>query len=280
MTDPSLRTQRKDDRLLDRLGRGEPGDPAGDDVEAMLAGWRRSMPVAGPPDAHLLAAVTAAAPRPARRMVRASLGAAASVLLVCGGVAVAAAYAEPDSPLWPVTRLVYGNVAESRLALDGANHAVSDARTAAGQGRYPEAARLLATADALADKVDEPGAAQRLRGDIAAVRDLLPTSTTATGTPQPPRPTESLGVEPPPIAPGGPDGERESRDERRGDDPDGDPDGDRERGPGEDRDRDDDGEHNDEPDDDGPPDVPGKGKAKKPIGDPALPPLPVQPPGQ
>ena len=274
MIDPNLRTQRKDDRLLDRLGRGEPGDPAGDDVEAMLAGWRRSLPIAGPPDAHLLAAVTATEPRQARRMVRASLGVAASVVLVCGGVAVAAADAGPDSPLWPVTRLVYGNVAESRLALDGANHAVSDARTAAGQGRYPDAARLLATADTLADKVDEPGAAQRLRSDIAAVRGLLPTSTTATTTPQPPQPTESLGVEPPPIGPGGPGGpvgEREPRNEHR----DGDDDGDREHRPG--RDDEDDGVHH-EKHDDGPRGGPREGKAKKPIGNPALPPVPVQPP--
>lgn len=276
MTDPNLRTQRKDDRLLDRLGRGEPGDPAGDEVEAMLAGWRRSFPAAGPPDAHLLAAVTATETRQARRMVRASLGVAASVVLVCGGVAVAAAYAEPDSPLWPVTTLVYGNVAESRLALDGANHAVSDARTAAGQGRYPDAARLLATADALAAKVDEPGAAQRLRSDIAAVRGLLPTSTTATTTPQPPQPTESLGVEPPPIGPGG---ERGPRDEHQGYGKDDDHDGDRKHRPGRDDEHDDehDGVHHDEGDD-GPRGGPREGKAKKPIGNPALPPVPVQPP--
>ncbi|MGH3879709.1 MAG: hypothetical protein ACRDSK_22000, partial [Actinophytocola sp.] len=114
---------------------------------------------------------------------------------------------------------------------------------------------------------DEPGAAQRLRGDIAAVRGLLPTSATATSTPQPPRPTESLGVEPPPIAPGGPDGEREPRNEGHGDD------GDREHRP----DRDDD-KHGE--DDDGPRGGPREGKAKKPIGNPALPPLPVQPPSQ
>ena len=128
---------------------------------------------------------------------------AASVVIVCGGVTVAAANARPDSPLWPVTRFVYGNLADSRVALDDADRAVADARTAATAGRFPEAARLLASADRLADKVTEPQAAQRLRRDIAEVRGLLPESVTSTtGTARVPDPTESLGVDAPPVEPG------------------------------------------------------------------------------
>ncbi len=197
MTDPDLRTLRDDDDLLDRLGHGEPAD--GDDVAAMLAGWRRSLPVAGRPDDELIAAVTRRTARPRRRLARATLGVAASVALVGGGVTVAAAQAGPDSPLWPVTRLVYGDLAESRAALDDATRAVSDARTAAGQGRYPDALRLLATAAALADKVDEPAAERRLRHDIAAVRGMLPAGARS-GTPDA---TESLGVPTPSLAPDG-----------------------------------------------------------------------------
>jgi hypothetical protein len=197
VTEPDPRIVRRDDRLLDRVGRGAPAD--GDEAEAMLAAWRQTLPAPGPPGAALLAAVTAPPARPKRRVARASLGIAASVALVTGGITVAAAYAGPRSPLWPVTRFVYSGVAESRLALDSADQAVSDARTAARQHRFPEAARLLATADQLADKVTEPEPEHQLRTDIAGVRDLLPAAEKPAVTPHVPDPEESLGVDPPPI---------------------------------------------------------------------------------
>lgn len=264
MTDPDLRGIRRDDRLLDRLGRGAPA--TGDDAEAMLAAWRRTLPAAGPPDAALLATVTRASARPRRRVARASLGIAASVALVTGGITVAAADAGPHSPLWPVTRLVYGGVAESRLALDNANQAVSGARTAARQGHFPEAARLLTAADQLADKVTEPGAEQQLRAAIATVRDRLPDQRTPTAKPHAPNPTESLGVDPPPLgddhdAPGvgpGQPGDDHPRPGNAGDD------------------IDDDGPHYDG-DDDGPDGVHlPKGKARKQQ-HVVLPPLPDAP---
>jgi hypothetical protein len=176
VSNPDLRTIRKDDRLLDRLGRGEPVRGArGDDVEAMLAAWRHTLPTAGPPDPRLLAAITRK-PVPKRRLTRTSVGIAASFVLIGGGVTSAAAFAQPDSPLWPVTRFVYGDLADSRQALATAAHVLSDARLAAEQGRYDEAAQLLATAEELAEKVDS-AAADRLRKEIAGVRDRLPAGT-------------------------------------------------------------------------------------------------------
>jgi len=172
MTDPDLRTLRQDDRLLDRIGRGEPVD--GGEVEAMLGAWRDTLPVAGPPDPRLVAAVTTRRAKPRRRVVRASLGVAASVALLAGGVMVGATYVNPQSPLWPVTDFVYGGVADSQDALDDGNQAVADARTAAEHGRYAEAGRLLKTADELAGKVADPDEAKRLRDDIADVRTKLP----------------------------------------------------------------------------------------------------------
>jgi hypothetical protein len=205
MTDPDPRTVRADDKLLDRLARGEPS--RGDDVAAMLADWRAGLPATGPADPRLLdaaiAAVTPAVKRP-RRLARASLSVAATVVLVGGGLTVAAAYAGPDSPLWPVTRLVYGNLAESRIATADAGRAVSDARSAANARRYPDAERLLATADELADQIVEVDEARRLRDAIAEVRGLLPAGTEGPATPRAPDPTESLGVETPPLAPGEP----------------------------------------------------------------------------
>jgi hypothetical protein len=247
VTDPDPRVVRRDDRLLDRVGRSVPAD--GDEAEAMLAAWRQTLPVPGPPGDALLAAVTAPPARPKRRVARASLGIAASVALVTGGITVAAAYAGPSSPLWPVTRFVYSGAAESRLALDSAAQAVSDARNAARQHRFPEAARLLATADQLADKVTEPGPKHQLRSDIAGVRDLLPAAEKPAVAPHVPDPEESLGVDTPPI------GDEGGENDRPGDHP----------RPG----RDDHGDHGDRDHDEhaapGPDekDPPHKGKARK-----------------
>lgn len=211
--DPNLRTQRDDDRLLDQLGRGERVQPR-DDVDAMLAAWRQELPTAGPPDPRLVAAVTAPQSRPKRKVTRASLSIAASVALLSGGVMVGAAYANPDSPLWPVTRLVYGNLAESRMAVSEADQALADARSAVARGDFPEADRLLDTASRLAGQVDDPAEAHRLRAAIDALRDRLddgprdgtasakPSGNTDPTTPpadpaRPPEPTGGPAAQPP-----------------------------------------------------------------------------------
>jgi hypothetical protein len=165
---------REDDELLDRLGRGEPVE--GGEVERMLWQWRASMPSAGAADDRLLDAVTTAIARPAglhRRLRKAAASAAVLAVLGGGGLTAAAAQAKPDSPLWPVTELVFGGIAESRVAAQRADGALRDARTAVEQGRLPEATRLLAHADQLADKVHEPTAADRIRDDVAAIRERL-----------------------------------------------------------------------------------------------------------
>lgn len=166
--------RRDDDELLDRLGRGEPVD--GGEVERLLYHWRSSLPTASATDDRLLDAVTTAIARPTTghgRLRKVTAGAAVAALLAAGGVTAAASQAGPDSPLWPVTELVFGGVAESRAAVARADGALRDARTAADEGRIPEATRLLAHADQLADKVDEPTAADRIRDDVAAIRERL-----------------------------------------------------------------------------------------------------------
>jgi hypothetical protein len=211
--DPDLRTQRYDDQLLDQLGRGERIQPR-DDVDAMLGAWRQELPTAGPPDPRLVAAVTTVQSRPKRKVSRASLSIAASVALLSGGVMVGAAYANPDSPLWPVTRLVYGNLAESRMAVSEADQALADARSAVARGDYREADRLLDAASRLAGQVDDPAEARRLRAAIDALRDRLadaPQGRTASAKPsgdtdpttppadpaRPPEPTDGPAARPP-----------------------------------------------------------------------------------
>jgi hypothetical protein len=184
----------------------------------MLAAWRRSLPVAGPPDPRLLAAITRK-PVPKRRLSRTSVGIAASFVLIGGGVTSAAAFAQPDSPLWPVTRFMYGDLADSRQALATATQVLADARLAAEEGRYDEAARLLATAEALADKVDS-AAADRLRDEIAGLRDRLPAGTNIPAhAPDSSKSTKSAGVEPPslPSSADGPEGDPSAAPEPGGD---------------------------------------------------------------
>lgn len=192
-----------DDLLLDRLGRGEPVADTGT-VAAMLAEWRATLPDSAPVDEKLLAATMALAPAPAppvrrtaRRFARLSLGIASGVILACGGTAVAAAHAGPGSPLWPITQLLYGDKAESRTAVEAAGQVVADARVAAEQGRFGDAARLLDDATALLPKIHEPEDVQRLRAQLDAVRAMLPPGSVPTepsvtpaaptsGSPRPP----------------------------------------------------------------------------------------------
>jgi uncharacterized membrane protein YgcG len=169
----------RDDALLDALGRGAEHPPA-DEFAAMLATWR----------ADLTADEDVADPAPARkptrarrgRLARIVLAAAAAVLALAGTATVAAGRAEPGSPLWPITNLVYADRADSLVAAQDARHALAQAREAVTAGRYAEADRLLNRATALAGGVRESGTRQLLLDEIAAVQALLPAATPAPTT--------------------------------------------------------------------------------------------------
>lgn len=165
----------EDDLLLDQLGRGE--QPAEcDDLVATLSEWRTALPDADLPDDELTAAAVSAVRRSRRsaRWARRSLVLTTAGLLTFGGLAAAAQSAGPASPLWPVTTLLYPDLAESRAAADAVGRAVAEARAAIDQGRYEPAARLLDHASALVDQVDDAAAGDRLRDEIAALRVELP----------------------------------------------------------------------------------------------------------
>lgn len=161
----------EDDLLFDQLGRGE--QPAErDDLVAALAEWRAALPDAGPTDDELDAAAVSAVRRSRRtaRWARRSLVLATAGLLTFCGLTAAAHSAGPASPLWPVTTLLYPDLAESRAAADAAGRAVADARAAIEDGRYEPASRLLDHAWSLVDQVDEPASSDRLLATIAALR--------------------------------------------------------------------------------------------------------------
>lgn len=189
----------RDDLLLDALGRGrQPAD--GDPALALLYGWRAELaqgPGADPaaqPAGHRLngsrsksALLDLQPRRPApgrprreprrRRYTRRALVMMASGLIAAaglGGVAVAAADAGPGSPLWPVTRAVYGERASSRQAAIDAERAIERARQAAEAGRTAEARRHLDEAEREAERVRQPREAERLRDEADEIRKNLP----------------------------------------------------------------------------------------------------------
>jgi hypothetical protein len=159
-----LTTLAEDDQLLDALGRGE--TPNRDDAVATLLGdWRAALPETCP--------VKEGPGRPRRRRGRLVVAAAVALVAAGGGVSAAAEYADPDSPLWPVTRLLYSDLADSRAAGHAADEAVTVAVEATENGHYDQATELLDQAATLLEQVAEPEAAQQLRNRIASVRAQL-----------------------------------------------------------------------------------------------------------
>jgi hypothetical protein len=209
---PDLAAIIADTLLLDTLGRGEPA-PEGDEVAALLAAWRADLDLDTDLDTDLdadadrdadrltslgmsLDAGAAPAIRPGRpaedpsgataipipirrrrRRSRVLAGIAAAVVLVVAGGLVAAANAGPGSPLWPITRVVYPDQADTLAA----EHTIGQARKAAAEGRYDDARRLLDLASAQVAKVRDPKQAARLRAEIDEIRRSIPATTSNTG---------------------------------------------------------------------------------------------------
>lgn len=166
-------TVTRDAALLDALGRGDP-PPAEDEMGVLLAAWRADL-AANLPDVPTTAPAapdTGATPR--RRLLRAGMSVAAALVGLAGGLTIAALNAEPDSPLWPITRVVDGDGADSHVAARDARQAIAEAREAVADSHYSDAARHLDEATALIARVRDDSLAARLRDEVAAVRGLLP----------------------------------------------------------------------------------------------------------
>jgi len=188
-----LTTLREDDLLLDRLGRGDDladadADADADAVAATLARWRATLPgddAADRTNDELLASALAVL-QPSRRIGRVARRAAAlSVVaaLAFGSLAAASEHAGPDSPLWPLTRLMHHDRVEVRAAADAADAAdagVSAARAAIDANRYDQASRMLDDAAAAVERMEGAADAGRLREEIAALRALIPAGTERT----------------------------------------------------------------------------------------------------
>jgi hypothetical protein len=184
-----------DDLLLDALGQGRRLEQA-DEVAAMLAAWRADLD--GDESAAGDAGVAAPPARIRRVRPLTRLAVAAALLLVVGGgLTVAASGAKPGSPLWPITQVVFPEQAHVAAAQD----AIDRARRAAAEGRRDDAQRLVDEADGLIGKVTSPADAQRLRAELDEVRRLL------AGLPVTvPRGETTPSVAPQPPVGGGPGG--------------------------------------------------------------------------
>jgi hypothetical protein len=211
-----------DDALLDALANGEPV-PEDDKLAGVLARWRADLDddeaadfdVEGlltrlaeePDDAGDTAPLRSAVPadpgvpprertrtrwRPGRRSF---VGVAAAVVLFAG-LGVGAGSAGPDSPLWPIARVLYPERADVRLA----EHNIALARAAADDGRYADARRTLDRAAADVESIDDRELAAKLRAQIDEIRRTLP----ATDAPSTPAPSASSPSPSAPAAPTGP----------------------------------------------------------------------------
>ncbi|GIJ43325.1 hypothetical protein Val02_02110 [Virgisporangium aliadipatigenens] len=190
-TDHSLDEIAAIDELLDAVSRGD-DLPGSDTLAAALKEWRTDLDEDIPESAP----IPEIPPAPARTFWRRVAVGVAAASVLAGGLSIAAHGAGPDSPLWPVTKAVYGETADLRLV----EHTIARARTAVDAGRYDEARRLLDDASEGVGKIRDRGTAQRLRSDIDEIRGRLPVPAT------PPAPAVSPsapsgGTSPAPPAP-------------------------------------------------------------------------------
>ena len=174
---PNLGVLATDAALLDTLGRGEPA-PTTDAVAAMLAAWRADL------DADITGAryQPAAFPPRTRRLARRAVGVAAAAALLASGSVMAAGHATPASPLWPITRVMYPERADTAAAED----AIGQAREAAAHGRYDDARRLLDRAEGLIARVRDPKRLRQLQAELRSVRAMLPAAAPAAPGTRPP----------------------------------------------------------------------------------------------
>ncbi|MEV0649305.1 hypothetical protein AB0I28_29020 [Phytomonospora sp. NPDC050363] len=189
-----------DDRLLDALARGD-AEPSADSLAPMLAAWREDI-AADLPD------FTLDAPPPAPRRFRLAI-AAALVLVAAASLGFLAANASPDSPLWPLTRLLAPEHAAEELADRNAETLLEDARRALAEGDVAEVRRLLSELEGLIPTLTDEVHRDHLVSQVLELRGQLPpVEQEPTEQPElmatPPPPTDEPDESDPTTKPKGP----------------------------------------------------------------------------
>jgi hypothetical protein len=160
----------RDDQLLDRLGRDE--DTGTDDPLAhSFAEWRRDL-CAEPIRERRVAAFRSGGGRVGRSVAAGAIASAIALASV-GGVAAAATQAGPGSALFPITRVVAADRAESRQAAQRARLALDEAAAAADADERDQAAAHLEAAEQVAGRVRRDDGAGELRDRAAELRRRL-----------------------------------------------------------------------------------------------------------
>ncbi len=174
-----------DDELINALAAGASVPSAGgafhadDQVVALLSTWRAEVVAEPIPElvdletavAAVKAGIPSARPkRSARARHLVSVAAAAAFLvLVGGGVTIGSATAEPDSALWPVSKVLFSERADSVEAAARASDKIEDAKQALMDGKPEQATADLAQAQPDLAKVRP----QEGKDELVGVKDFL-----------------------------------------------------------------------------------------------------------
>jgi hypothetical protein len=174
-----------DDELINALSAGF-GVPSGgrafhadDQVVALLSSWRADVIEEPIPELIDLDTAVAAvrAGMPAAKPTRSGrarhlvpvAAAAAFLVLVGGGVTIGSATAEPDSALWPVSKVLFSERAESVEAAVRVSDKIDNAKQALSEGKPEQAAADLAQAQQELSKVRP----QEGKDELVDVKDFL-----------------------------------------------------------------------------------------------------------
>jgi hypothetical protein len=191
---PELADIAADDRLLDSLL--TPGGQPTDTLAFMLSAARSDLHADDLDTGDLLLLEQQQLRGRRRSAWRATTAAALVCAAVAGGL-TGARSAEPGSPLWPVTRMVYPQRADLILA----GVAIDDARRAAEQRRYGDARADLEHALDLLAGLGTSTEAERLREEIRQIETtLVPSPAQQPQATEQPRPMPATaGGQPAPV---------------------------------------------------------------------------------
>jgi Anti-sigma-D factor RsdA to sigma factor binding region len=174
-----------DDELINALAAGMGVPSAGrafhadDQVVALLSSWRADVVAEPIPELIDLETAVAAvkAGTPSARPVRSArvrhlvpvAAAAAFLVLVGGGVTIGSATAQPDSALWPMSKVLFSERAESVEAAVRASDKIENAKQALAEGKPEQASADLAQAQQDLSKVRP----QEGKDELVGVKDFL-----------------------------------------------------------------------------------------------------------
>ncbi|MEV0455112.1 hypothetical protein [Catellatospora methionotrophica] len=117
--------------------------------------------------------------RPGRLLLAAAL----LVAVMSGGLVVGAGAGQPGTPLWPVTRLVYAERADSRVAAREVEQLLAQADRALREQRRADAEQLLRQAWDRLGQVREKSDHERLRAELMRLLTAFATGTAPTAAP-------------------------------------------------------------------------------------------------